>query len=128
MSIDNTDTPFAFNGLDRVFHERARLGIVTSLAGQPDGLFFVELKHLCGLTDGNLNRHLAVLEEAGYLTVEKGNDGRRSQTRCRLSQLGRRDFADYLTALENAFYEATRAAGHTEPLSRTRRQLRERRA
>jgi DNA-binding transcriptional ArsR family regulator len=104
------DPPFAFDGLDRVFHERARLGIVTSLAGQPDGLLFSELKRLCGLTDGNLNRHLLVLDEAGYLTLEKGYDGKRRQTRCHLSEPGRSQFARYLTALENVLHKATNAA------------------
>lgn len=119
-------SPFAFDGLDRVFHERARLGIVTSLAGQPDGLLFSELKKLCGLTDGNLNRHLAVLEEAGYLTVEKGHDGRRPQTRCRLSELGRSDFTAYLGALEKVLHEAARATARPQPLSPSERRLRER--
>lgn len=103
-------SPFAFDGLDRVFHERARLGIVTSLAGQSDGLPFAELKRLCGLTDGNLNRHLLVLEEAGYVAVEKVLTGRRPQTRCRLSDLGRNHFERYLAALEHVLKEATRAA------------------
>ena len=63
--------PYAFTGLDRLFHERARLGIVTSLAGHPDGLAFAELKRLCGLTDGNLNRHLTALEDAGCVSTMK---------------------------------------------------------
>jgi len=120
-------TPFAFDGLDRVFHERARLGIVTSLAGQADGLTFPQLKQVCGLTDGNLNRHLAVLQDAGYVTVEKTFLGRRAQTRCRLSALGRRDFADYLAALEKALREASRAAGR-EQINRGRPHLIERTA
>lgn len=103
-------SPFSFNGLDRIFHERARLGIVTSLAGQVDGLLFSQLKQMCGLTDGNLNRHLLVLEEAGYVAVAKGFEGKRPQTRCRLTQLGRDDFARYLGALEQVLHKATRAA------------------
>lgn len=125
MPSDEIDTPFAFDGLDRVFHERARLGIVTSLAGQFDGLLFSQLKKLCGLTDGNLNRHLSVLDEAGYLLIEKCHDGKRPQTRCRLSDRGRSDFAAYLTALEEALRQATRAAERPEPLSPNRHQLRE---
>ncbi len=62
---------FAYDGLDRVIHERARLGLMTSLAGRPDGLTFVELKDLCRLTDGNLSRHLKVLEEAGLIELWK---------------------------------------------------------
>lgn len=103
-------SPFAYAALDRVFHEPARLGIVTSLAGQPEGLSFTELKQLCGLTDGNLNRHLQVLEEAGHVTIEKGYDGKRPQTRCRLSAKGRDAFSGYLAALEQVLGAATSAA------------------
>ena len=52
---------FAYEGLDRVLHEKARLGIMTSLVGRPEGLIFADLKRLCALTDGNLSRHLDVL-------------------------------------------------------------------
>ena len=55
---------FAYEGLDRVLHEKARLGILTALATRPDGILFAELKDLCALTDGNLSRHLQVLREA----------------------------------------------------------------
>ena len=56
---------FAYEGLERVFHEKARLGIMTSLISQPRGVVFADLKELCHLTDGNLSRHLQVLHEAG---------------------------------------------------------------
>lgn len=114
----DSNTPFAFDGLDRVFHERARLGIVTSLAGQPEGLSFSSLKSLCGLTDGNLNRHLAVLEEAGHVEIEKGYDGKRPQTRCRLTGRGRAAFSAYLEALEGVLQKASQAAG-SEPVMRS---------
>ena len=104
-------SPYAYPGLDRVFHERARLGIVTSLASRPEGLSFTELKQLCGVTDGNLNRHLQVLEEAGHVVVEKGFEGRRPQTRCRLSAQGRSAFVAYLATLEQVLAQATRATG-----------------
>ncbi|HEV3445202.1 MAG TPA: transcriptional regulator, partial [Gemmataceae bacterium] len=54
---------FAYEGLDRVIHERARLSVLTSLVTNPKGLAFGDLKQLCSLTDGNLSRHLRVLEE-----------------------------------------------------------------
>jgi hypothetical protein len=57
---------FAYDGLDRVMHEKARLGVLTSLVAHPKGLAFGDLKQLCGLTDGNLSRHLRVLHEAGW--------------------------------------------------------------
>jgi DNA-binding transcriptional ArsR family regulator len=110
MTIDPDEAPFAFTGLDRLFHERARLGIVTSLAGQSDGVAFAELKRLCGLTDGNLNRHLNALEEAGYVSLEKDFKRKRPLTTCRLTKLGRERFLSYLSALEAALHEGTRAA------------------
>jgi DNA-binding MarR family transcriptional regulator len=110
VAAERTEAPFAFTGLDRLFHERARLGIVTSLAGQPDGLTFAELKRLCGLTDGNLNRHLSALEEPGYVLIEKDLSHRRPLTVCRLTALGRAAFTDYLGVLETALREGTHAA------------------
>ena len=64
--------PFSYDGLDRVIHEKARLGLLTSLMAHPKGLAFADLKQLCGLTDGNLSRHLQVLQEAGLVEVTKG--------------------------------------------------------
>jgi DNA-binding MarR family transcriptional regulator len=108
------EAPFAYEGLDRIFHEKARLGIVSSLAGHGDGLTFTELKSLCGLTDGNLSRHLAVLEEAGCVGIEKGFEGKRPQTRCRLTEEGRARFAEYLAVLQQVLRRATQAAAKTE--------------
>jgi DNA-binding MarR family transcriptional regulator len=105
------NAPFSYDGLDRVFHEKARLGIVSSLAGYSDGLGFSELKNLCALTDGNLSRHLQVLEEAGYVDIDKGYEGKRPCTRCRLTTRGRARFLDYLDALEIVLRTATQAAG-----------------
>ena len=103
------EAPYAYAGLDRLFHERARLGIVTSLAGHADGLGFAELKALCGLTDGNLSRHLAVLEEAGFVALDKGYEGKRPLTRCRLTDQGRDRFAAYLEVLGEVLRKASRA-------------------
>ena len=66
---------FSYEGLDRVLHERARLGIMASLAAHAGGLLFNDLKELCALTDGNLSRHLAVLSEAGLIEIWKGASG-----------------------------------------------------
>ena len=60
---------FAYDGLERSLHEKARLGIMTSLVTRPEGILFTELKRLCSLTDGNLSRHLDVLREAGLVEV-----------------------------------------------------------
>jgi undecaprenyl diphosphate synthase len=65
---------FAYEGLDRVIHEKARLGVLTSLVAHPKGLVFADLKRLCGLTDGNLSRHLQVLQEARLVDILKGYD------------------------------------------------------
>jgi predicted ArsR family transcriptional regulator len=109
--------PFAYEGLDRVLHERARLGVLTSLAANPQGLVFADLKRLCGLTDGNLARHLQVLQEAGVVEVTKTNSRGRPQTRCRITPEGRRRFLDYLAVLGQVVREAaaaTRAHGVEE--------------
>jgi DNA-binding MarR family transcriptional regulator len=97
---------FAYEGLDRVLHEKARLGIMTSLVTRPEGLLFSDLKRLCALTDGNLSRHLDVLHEAGLVEVWKGFENRRPQTLCRLSAEGRQRFLAYLEELEHVIRDA----------------------
>ena len=101
---------FAYQGLDRVIHEKARLGVLTSLVAHPKGLVFGDLKQLCGLTDGNLSRHLQVLEEAGLIGIEKGYDRNRPQTVCRITPAGRRRYLDYLAVLEQVVRDAAGAA------------------
>ncbi|MHC2338560.1 transcriptional regulator [Bradyrhizobium sp. USDA 4454] len=108
---DVTAAPFAYDGLDRVIHEKARLGLLTSLMAHPKGLAFADLKQLCGLTDGNLSRHLQVLQEAGLVDVIKGYEGNRPHTSCRLTKSGRRRFLDYLAVLEQLVRDAAKAAG-----------------
>lgn len=99
---------FAYEGLDRVIHERARLSILTSLMTHPSGLSFVELKQLCALTDGNLARHLQVLEEDGMvrLTKEAEADAGRAQTTARVTASGRKRYLEYLTILEQVVRDA----------------------
>src|SRR5712671_74366 len=106
-----SNAPFSYKGLDRVIHEKARLGVLTSLMAHPKGLAFADLKQLCGLTDGNLSRHLQVLQEAGLVDITKGYEGNRPHTSCRLTKNGRRRFLDYLTVLERLVRDAARAAG-----------------
>jgi DNA-binding transcriptional ArsR family regulator len=100
---------YNYEGLDRLLHEKARLGILTSLASHPEGLLFGELKELCALTDGNLSRHLQTLEEAGLVEVWKGFRRRRPQTLCRLSKEGRARFLEYLAELERVIGDAQAA-------------------
>lgn len=97
---------FAYDGLDRILHEKARLGIMTSLVTRVEGLRFSELKELCALTDGNLSRHLDVLRDAGLVEIWKGFDNRRPQTLCRLTAEGRVRFLDYLEELERVIRDA----------------------
>ena len=97
---------FAYEGLERALHEKARLGIMTSLVMRPEGLLFSDLKRLCSLTDGNLSRHLDVLKEAGLVEVWKGFDNRRPQTLVRLSPDGRHRFLSYLEELEHVIRDA----------------------
>ena len=101
---------YAYDGLDRVIHEKARLGILTGLLGRPDGLLFNDLKALCALTDGNLSRHLAILQEAGLVEVWKGHKGKRPQTLVRITDHGRARFREYLNVLENVIHDALPAA------------------
>ena len=112
--IEAGDAPFSYEGLDRVIHEKARLGVLTSLMAHPTGLAFADLKQLCGLTDGNLSRHLQVLQEAGLVDITKGYEGNRPHTSCRLTKNGRRRFLDYLTVLERLVRDAARAAGRED--------------
>ena len=91
---------FAFDGLDRVLHEKARLGILASLLAHRDGLAFTDLKDLCALTDGNLSRHLTALQKAELIAVQKGTAGRRPQTRVKLTATGKKRFLEYLAVLE----------------------------
>jgi len=107
--------PFAYDGLDRVIHEKARLGVLTSLMAHPKGLAFGDLRKLCGLTDGNLSRHLQVLQDAGLVDIIKGYEGNRPHTTCRLTRVGRRRFLDYLAVLEQLVRDAAKAAGKDAP-------------
>lgn len=101
---------FAYDGLERAIHEKARLGIMTSLATHPKGLLFNDLKEFCQLTDGNLSRHLHVLQDEGLVEVWKAQQKRRPQTLVRLSDEGRRRFLDYIAELEHVVADALAAA------------------
>jgi DNA-binding MarR family transcriptional regulator len=108
-SAEDHGSRFAYDGLDRVIHERARLSVLTSLMTHPRGLPFGDLKRLCALTDGNLNRHLQVLEEAKLVSIKKGVEGNRPQTLCRITSLGRKRYVEYLSVLEQVLLDAARA-------------------
>ena len=114
------DGRFSYDGLDRVLHEKARLGILASLVTHKDGLKFGELRARGQLTDGNLSRHLDTLHEAGLIEIWKGFEGRRPQTVVRMTGDGRKRFVAYLEELErvikDALPKASTAAGRAKPL------------
>ena len=99
---------FAYEGLDRVIHERARLSVLTSLITTPKGLIFNDLKQLCSLTDGNLSRHLRVLETEKMVEIVKGHDRNRPQTICRITPEGRKRYLHYLSTLEQVVKDAAK--------------------
>src|ERR1700733_1004119 len=99
---------FAYEGLDRVTPERARLSVLTSLLTNPKGLTFGDLKQLCALTDGNLSRHLSVLENAKMVEIAKGHDRNRPQTVCRITANGRKRYLEYLSTLEQVVRDAAK--------------------
>jgi len=111
------DGRYAYGGLDRVLHEKARLGVLTALITHPRGMSFTELARLCSLTDGNLSRHLDVLAEAGLVELAKGFEGRRPLTTCKLTRAGRRRFKEYLTTLEQVIRDAGGQAEATVELA-----------
>lgn len=90
----------AASSLDRVIHERLRLGIVSALAAT-DSMSFNELKQVLGTTDGNLSVHARKLEEAGYVHCSKSFEGRTPRTEFRLTSAGRRALERYVAHMES---------------------------
>ena len=99
---------FAYNGLDRVLHEKARLGILTSLFTHQEGLTFNDIKTLCSLTDGNLSRHLQVLEREELVEIVKETGIGRPQTTCFLTDSGRQRYLEYLEELQTVLQAVAR--------------------
>lgn len=91
--------PHPTTGLEDVVHQRTRLGILAVLveSGQAD---FTGLKHLLALTDGNLSRHLTVLEDAGYVRIHKAFEGKRPRTTVALTQTGKAAFEAEVASLQ----------------------------
>jgi len=100
----NPDNPYP--RLERIFHEPARLIIMSQLLGTAEGVTFTDLRDACGLTDGNLSRHLAALERAKAIRIDTSFAGHRPQTTVCLLQQGRNDFMAYLQALEAVLLDA----------------------
>ncbi len=91
--------------LDRLIHERMRLGIVSALAAE-ESMSFADLKHVLHTSDGNLSVHARKLEEAGYIKVTKGYEDRKPKTNYRLTAKGRRALEGYLKQMEAILGEA----------------------
>jgi len=95
--------------LDRLIHERLRLGLVSALAAHPS-LTFTELKRLLQTTDGNLSVHARKLEEAGYISCTKSFDGRMPRSEFRLTPAGKAALTRYLDHMEAVIKAARRLA------------------
>ncbi len=93
-----------------MIHERARLSILTSLLTHPKGLTFNELKQLCSLTDGNLSRHLSILEKGGMVEILKAHERNRPVTTCKVTAAGRKRYLDYLSTLEQVIRDAEKTS------------------
>jgi len=103
--------PFAYEGLERLFHERGRLAVCTCLIANPEGMSFKALQDACALTDGNLNRHLHALAETGIVTLERLRGNGRPTTRVRITESGKTRFLEYIDELE----AVVRAVNASEP-------------
>jgi DNA-binding MarR family transcriptional regulator len=105
---DSTTT----DALDRLIHERIRLGIVSALAAE-ERMSFADLKQVLRTSDGNLSVHARKLEEAGYIRVTKGFEDRKPKTEYRLTTKGRRALEAYLAQMETILSEARDALERT---------------
>jgi DNA-binding MarR family transcriptional regulator len=90
--------------LDRLIHERMRLGIVSALAAN-ESLTFNDLKSLMNTTDGNLSVHARKLEDGGYITCTKSFEGRLPKTEYKLTTSGRRALENYLSHMETLIHQ-----------------------
>jgi len=98
--VARTKEKSAAPNLDRLIHERLRLGIISALAAN-DSLTFSDLKHLMNTTDGNLSVHARKLEEAGYISCTKFFEGRLPKTEYKLTAAGRSALEKYLSHMES---------------------------
>jgi len=102
-----SDSPY--DALERIFHEPSRLSIMSAVCAADKGITFSELKKECGLTDGNLNRHLKVLADAGAIKIDKAFVDGKPRTTISISEKGLDQFNKYLAALSEVLKEAKRA-------------------
>jgi DNA-binding transcriptional ArsR family regulator len=95
--------------LEKIFHEPSRLAIMSALCAAERGLTFVALRDACRLSDGNLSRHLKVLEESGAVSISKRFVKNKPLTTVKITERGLRRFQEYLVALSQVLEEARRA-------------------
>lgn len=105
----STFDPARYEALERIFHEPNRLAIMSNLCAADDGMNFTDLRNVCNLTDGNLNRHLKVLIEAGTIKIDKQFVDNKPRTTIRLSNTGLTRFNEYLSALADVLKQAQSA-------------------
>lgn len=112
-----TDNPIVdSDALERVFHERRRLAILTALLSRGGSASFTDLREHCGLTDGNLNSHLAALEAETIVTILREIPRRgRPQTVVHLTPEGRKRFMQYLDHLQNIVEDALTLSKQLRP-------------
>ncbi len=91
--------PEPFLQIDRVIHEKGRMGIMSLLAASPE-LSFTEMRDTLEMTDGNLTTHIRTLQEAGYVSIAKSYQNNRPLTTCSLTTAGRKAFATYIDLLD----------------------------
>jgi predicted ArsR family transcriptional regulator len=106
--------PFAYEGLDRIFHERGRLAVCSCLLASPEGMSFTALQDACGLTDGNLNRHLHALAEVGIVDLARIRGNGRPSTIVRITNPGRERFLAYIDELEAVIRHAREVEEQSE--------------
>jgi len=110
------NNPFA--ALTRTYHEPSRMAIMSALCGSENGLCFAELKEQCRLTDGNLNRHLKALSDAGAVRLRKTtNHNNKPRTVVLITDPGRESFIGYLKALEGVLRTAAEALAPQDRLA-----------
>jgi predicted ArsR family transcriptional regulator len=115
--MNGGDAPFAYSGLERIFHERGRLAVCTCLVANPDGMRFTELQDACALTDGNLNRHLHALAEVGVVEMERVTGRGRPATTVRITTDGRRRFLAYIDELESVVRDVHERSADASPVA-----------
>jgi len=111
MSDKNSHESAVIESIESVFHQPRRLDIMAELCGSEGGLSFSELKVRCGLTDGNLNRHLQALQKAGAIKIKKSFIGVKPHTSVSATAKGRQRFIDYLGSLEAMLKVASQKVG-----------------